>query len=100
MNLLSTHSSSISTLCSKHKVKNLYAFGSVLNDQFNSSSDVDLIVKFDEIDLQNYANNYFDFKFSLEALFNRPVDLIEENAIRNPYFKNSVESARKLIYGN
>ena len=100
MHLLQTNISSISKLCAKHKVKNLYAFGSIINDQFTSKSDVDLIVRFNDMDLHNYADNYFDLKFSLETLLNRSVDLIEEKAIRNPYFKNSVKSARKLIYGN
>jgi hypothetical protein len=47
----------------------------------------------------SYADNYFDFKFSLEAILKRPVDLLEEKAIRNPYFKESIDTQKKLIYG-
>ncbi len=82
-----------------HNVKTLYAFGSVLTEKFNESSDVDLIVDFKKVDLLKYADNYFDLKFSLEDTLKRPVDLLEEKAIKNPYFKRAVEQQRKLIYG-
>ena len=80
-------------------MKSLYAFGSVLTDRCNDRSDVDLIVNFHDIKLLDYADNYFDLKFSLEDIFKRPVDLLEEKAIRNPYFKKSVEQTKQLIYG-
>jgi predicted nucleotidyltransferase len=53
-------------LCKTHNVKRLYAFGSILTDQFNEESDIDLIVDFNDIELLDYADNYFDLKFSLE----------------------------------
>ncbi len=77
----------------------LYAFGSVLTDQFKDSSDIDLIVNFDKIKINDYANNYYNLKFSLEDIFKRPVDLLEEKALKNPYFKRSLEKQRKLVYG-
>jgi hypothetical protein len=80
-------------------VKTLYAFGSVLTEKFNEESDVDFIVDFQDVDLLKYADNYFDLKFSLEDTLKRSVDLLEEKAIKNPYFKKAVEQQRKLIYG-
>ena len=82
-----------------HKVKSLYAFGSVLSDDFNNESDIDLIVDFSKMDVEDYADNYFDFKFALEKLLERPVDLLEEKAINNPYFRRAVNEQRKFIYG-
>ena len=90
----------INKLCSKHRVKTLYAFGSVLNRGFNSQSDVDLIVDFEPVDTLHYADNYYDLKFSLEDIFNRPVDLLEEKAIKNPYFRQAVNQQRQLLYGH
>ena len=78
----------------------LYAFGSVVSDQITDKSDVDFIVDFDAIDINNYVDNYFDLKFSLQEILKRPVDLIEEKAIRNPYFKQAVNKQRKLVYGH
>ena len=86
-------------LCETHKVKNLYAFGSVLTDSFNKESDIDLIVDFLNIAVDDYADNYFDFKFSLQDILKRPVDLLEEKAIKNPYFKQSVNQQKQLVYG-
>jgi len=94
------HIEAIKNLCSTHKVKTLYAFGSVLNKNFNPQSDVDLIVDFEQVDTRQYADNYYNLKFSLEDIFNRPVDLLEEKAIKNPYFRQSVNQHRQLLYGH
>ncbi len=99
MNQLEAYSSEIKALCENHKVKSLYAFGSVLTDKYNSESDIDFIVDFYGVDLEDYADNYFDFKFSLQDVLQRPIDLLEEKAIKNPYFRKSINSQRKLIYG-
>jgi predicted nucleotidyltransferase len=81
----------IKLLCKTHNVKRLYAFGSILTDKFNEESDIDLIVDFNDIELLDYADNYFDLKFSLEDSLKRPIDLIEEKAIKNPFFKRAIE---------
>lgn len=94
------YQAAIIKLCKAHKVKSLYAFGSVLSDNFNAESDIDLIVDFASMDVEDYADNYFDFKFSLQELFKRPIDLLEEKAIKNPYFRESVNQKRELVYGS
>ncbi|MNY76734.1 hypothetical protein D3C86_2164100 [compost metagenome] len=70
-----------------------------MNDNFNAESDIDLIVDFASMDVEDYADNYFDFKFSLQELFKRPIDLLEEKTIKNPYFRESVNQKRQLVYG-
>ncbi|WP_207421162.1 nucleotidyltransferase family protein [Desertivirga brevis] len=97
--MIERHSSLISKLCESHKVKSLYAFGSVLTDKFNSQSDIDLIVDFEPLDVLDYADNYFDLKFALQDALNRPVDLLEDKAIKNPYFRKTIDQQRQLIYG-
>ena len=99
MKRLETYKPDIIKLCENHKVKSLYAFGSVLTDSFNKDSDVDLIVDFSKINVEDYADNYFDFKFSLQEILKRPIDLLEEKAITNPYFRQSVNKQRQLVYG-
>ncbi len=86
-------------LCKKHRVKHLFAFGSVLTNSFNSASDIDLLVAFDNVDVQHYADNYFDLKFALQDALNHKIDLVEEQAISNPYFKQTLDSTKQLIYG-
>jgi uncharacterized protein len=99
MTLLDKYSNDIRKLCIDHKVKRLYAFGSVLTEQFSQFSDVDLIVDFDTIDVASYADNYFAFKFSLQDILKHPIDLLEEKAIKNPYFKEAINKKRQLVYG-
>jgi predicted nucleotidyltransferase len=89
----------IKALCHKHKVSNLFVFGSILNDQFKETSDIDFLVDFSGVNLYDYADNYFDFKESLEKLFNRQIDLLENKAIKNPYLRQSIDSSKQLIYG-
>jgi len=100
MNLIERNIDKIRDLCSRHKVRSLFAFGSVLTERFGKNSDVDLVVDFQGVDLYEYADNYFDLKESLEKLFKRDVDLLEEKAIKNPYLKQSIDSSKQLIYGS
>ena len=98
MNLIDININSIKKLCDNHKVKELYAFGSVLTDKFTESSDVDLLIQFGQVELMDYFDNYMDFKEELENLFNRSVDLVENQAIRNPIFRRIVDREKKLVY--
>lgn len=99
MNLLESHTNEIFNLCKAHKVKTLYAFGSVLTDKFHNESDIDLVVDFLPLDVLDYGDNYYELKFSLENTFKRNVDLLEEKAIKNPYFLKTLNQNKKLIYG-
>ncbi|MCL2760932.1 MAG: nucleotidyltransferase domain-containing protein [Desulfuromonadales bacterium] len=89
----------LSELCRQRNVKSLYIFGSVLTDRFNTDSDVDFIVSFNPMPIDDYADNYFDLKFALQDILQRPVDLLEEQAIKNPYFLKNILQNRQLIYG-
>ncbi|MBK0382597.1 nucleotidyltransferase domain-containing protein [Pedobacter sp. SD-b] len=100
MEILEKYNLEIKKLCNQYKVKSLYAFGSVLTDNFNSKSDVDLIVDFNSMEVEEYADNYFDFKFALQDILNRSIDLLEEKAIKNPFFKQNVNQLKQLIYGH
>jgi len=99
MNLVEKNIVSVRDLCKKHRVERLFVVGSVLTERFQKSSDLDFIVDFQGIDLYDYADNYFDLKYSLENLFKRDIDLLEDQAINNPYLRQSIDSSKQLIYG-
>ena len=99
MDLIERNIDKIRDLCTKHKVGRLFVFGSVLTGRFKNDSDIDFIVDFQDLDLYDYADNYFDLKFSLENLVKREVDLLEDKAIKNPYLRQSIDSSKQLIYG-
>ncbi len=100
MTELDKYAIAINKLCVAHQVKTLYAFGSVLTNYFTEKSDIDFIVDFDPVELSRYADNYYNLKFSLQDILKRDIDLLEEKAIKNPYFLQSVIHQRKLVYGH
>ena len=89
----------LNKLCINYNVEKMYLFGSVLNSNFNKDSDVDLLVKFKEIELAEYFDNYINFKEKLVELFGREVDLLEEQTLRNPILIKSINSSKELVYG-
>ena len=99
MKLIKDNQSILNVLCENHKVKQLFLFGSILTDNFNDKSDIDFLIQFYDVELMNYFDNYMDFKESLEKLFNRNVDLVENQSIKNPIFRKVVDNQKQLIYG-
>ncbi|MFA9391297.1 MAG: nucleotidyltransferase family protein [Prolixibacteraceae bacterium] len=99
MTIIEKNMDQINALCNIHKVASLFVFGSILTDRFKKSSDIDFLVDFSGVDLYNYADNYFDFKSSMEKLLNRQIDLLEDKAIKNPFLRQSIDSSKQLIYG-
>ena len=98
MAFLNPYCEQISALCRKHGVAELYAFGSVLRDDFGPDSDVDLLVVFQRDRSTNAFHQFFDFKEGVETLLKRRVDLVCYNAIRNPVFKRAVDQSREPLY--
>ena len=99
MIFFSPYKKQITDLCRQYHVKRLFAFGSVITDSFNEQSDVDLIVDFDKKAIKDHFLHFFDFKYSLEDIFHREIDLLEEQPIRNSYLRKNIENSKTLIYG-
>lgn len=99
MRIVDNNIEDLKKLCTMYNVEKMYLFGSALNSNFNDESDVDLLVKFKNIELSNYFDNYIDFKEKLEKLFGRDVDLVEEQTLRNPILIRSINKSKELIYG-
>ncbi len=99
MNLIKQHRSKLISLCKKYKVSELYVFGSVLTEFFNKQSDIDFLVKFGDVELYDYFDNYMDFKESLQSLFKRNVDLLEIQTLKNPILRRSIDRNKMKVYG-
>lgn len=95
---LDNHINDIIQLCKNYRVKYLYAFGSVLRSDFSDNSDIDFIVDLFSTDPIEYAENYYELKFKLQDLLNRPIDLLEERALKNPYLKENINHSKSVIY--
>ncbi len=100
MKLIELNLQRIFELCKKYRVKTLAVFGSILTDRFSDQSDVDLLVNFEEdVTYQTYADNFFGLHDALRTLFGREVDLVDESAVKNRYFKEELDETKRLIYG-
>jgi predicted nucleotidyltransferase len=95
---IDAYRSTLTLLCRQNKVKSLYVFGSVLTGRFNNDSDIDMVVDIDSTNPLESADNSFNLKFALQDLFNRPVDLLENKAIRNDYLRREIDNSKQLIY--
>ena len=88
----------IRALCISHNVKSLFAFGSVCTDRFNEDSDIDLLISFNPMEFGEYADTYFQIAEKFESILHRPVDLVTEKSLSNPYFIESINQTKTLIY--
>jgi len=100
--LIKAKENELAALCRKYRVQRLELFGSAASQAFDPlKSDLDFLVVFERPDESapgHYADRYFGLLESLEALFSRPVDLVELAAVRNPYFLQSIQSSRSVLW--
>jgi predicted nucleotidyltransferase len=61
-------------------------------------SDIDVLVQFEPMKLEDYFDNYMDLKEKLSLLLQHEVDLVENQAIKNPIFRRVVDREKQLIY--
>ena len=86
-------------ICRRAGARRLDVFGSAARGDFDpATSDLDFLVVFDDLPPALYADAYFELKESLESLFGRPVDLLTEANLENPYFRERVYAERKPVY--
>ena len=97
--LITDRVAELEELCRHCSVLRLDAFGSATDARrFGPESDLDFLVEFPPALVSGRADAYFELLFGLQELFGRPVDLVMNSAIVNPYFREAVEASRELIY--
>ena len=97
--LILDNRTAIKALCSKHHVARLELFGSAADGTFHEkSSDLDFLVEFRAGHPNGPFHQFFDFQADHETLHGRKVDLVEPQAMRNPYFIRRVNESRRTVY--
>ncbi len=97
--IIDQHREEVAALCRRAGARRLDVFGSAIRDDFDPvTSDLDFLVEFDDLPPKAYADAYFTLKESLERLFGRPVDLITEASVENPYFLERINVERQPVY--
>jgi len=89
----------IADFCLRWKVTELSLFGSVLREDFRPDSDVDVLVTFSQ-EAQISLFDLVQMKIDLEKLFHRPVDVIEKDALENPFRKREILRTAKVVYAS
>ena len=85
--------------CKLLNINRMYIFGSAASGNFKKDSDLDFLISFsDKISIEQYTDNYFALHYKLSELFGRKIDIITENSLSNPYFIESVNASKELIY--
>jgi uncharacterized protein len=99
MNLITRNIEDINRICKEHQVEQLFIFGSIKTDRFNDRSDIDILLQFSQlIDPAEYFENYMDFKEKMESVLNREIDIVENQAVRNPIFRRILDREKILVY--
>jgi len=87
----------VAAFCHRWKVVEFALFGSILGAGFNANSDIDVLVTFAP-DAQISLFDLAQMQIELEGLFGRPVDLVEKDALRNPFRKREILSTAQIVY--
>lgn len=98
--LIEDNRKAIERLCRQYRVQRLEVFGSALTDKhFDAkNSDLDFLVEFLSLQPGEHADAYFGLLEMLQDMFGRHIDLVMTRAIKNPYFLESVNKCREVIY--
>jgi predicted nucleotidyltransferase len=97
--IIDAQRSELESLCRKHRVRRLEVFGSATDGTFDPSrSDIDFLVEYEQLSPGEHYEAYFGLWKDLETLFDRKVDLVEPETLRNPYLIDEVNATRKLVY--
>lgn len=93
------HDEAIRRLCADLAVRELRVFGSVITEHFDPErSDLDFLVEFINPDQPGIFDRYMSLAEGLEVIFQRPVDLVTKQAMKNPVFRHTVNSTSQALY--
>ena len=89
----------IVALCAGLSVHELRVFGSVVTGLFDPlHSDIDVVVDFFDPQAPGISDRYMALAMGLESIFQRPVDVVTKQAMKNPVFRHIVETTSELLY--
>jgi predicted nucleotidyltransferase len=89
----------IIALSKAHSVSSIALFGSAAKATMHEESDIDFLVQFsDDLDILDYADNYFSYLENLEALMGRKIDLVTKKSLRNIVLIQEIEQTKVELY--
>jgi len=89
----------VTKIFKEHKIRSAYAFGSVISDKFNDESDIDLLISFEDgLEPLEKGEIWWNLHDTLRDIFNREIDMLIEESLKNPYFIEEINEKKQLIY--
>jgi predicted nucleotidyltransferase len=89
----------VTKIFKEHKIRSAYAFGSVISDKFNDESDIDLLISFEDgLEPLEKGEIWWNLHDTLRDVFNREIDMLIEESLKNPYFIEEINEKKQLIY--
>ena len=87
----------IAEFCKRWSITEFSVFGSALREDFRPDSDIDVLVS---IDPKAHIGLFeiLDMKLELEKMFQRSVDLVEKEGLRNPYRRREILRTAQVVY--
>lgn len=99
IDVIEAHRDQLNAYCEEAHARRLHVFGSAARGDFEpATSDLDFLVEFEELEPAAFAEAYFALKANLERLFGRPVDLLTERNLDNPFLRRRVLAERQTLY--
>lgn len=99
--IIAQRRSEIAALCRRFGVRRLAVFGSAARgvDFDPQRSDVDFVVAFANADGASLGE-FLALRDALSAVVNRPVDLVIEGGVRNPFIQAGIQRSAETVYGS
>ena len=88
----------VARACARRGVRTLTLFGSFATGDARPDSDVDFCVDFEPMEPAARANAYFGLSADLERITGRTVDLVEREAVLNPFVRASLDKTEIVLY--
>jgi len=93
------HLDALRNTLANHQVEKAYLFGSILTQKFDNQSDIDILVRFrDNLSPLEKGDLWWSLHDTLRDLYQREIDIVTENSLKNPYFINELNRTKKLVY--
>ncbi len=87
----------IEAFCSQWNVRELAIFGSAIREDFRTDSDIDVLVSLAP-EIRMGLWEFEEIREALESIFQRKVDLVAKEALRNPFRRDAILNTREVLY--
>jgi hypothetical protein len=94
---IKTSPAQIVEFCQRWHIIEFALFGSVLRENFREDSDIDVLVTFAPAQMLT-LDDWLNMQEELKVSFDRNVDLVSKEYLKNPYRRHEILNTCQVIY--